>query len=1087
MDSMENVSSELQSALERLTEEKKSLEATRDSLKDAIEDMQSSAKTGTEHVDQALIDLGRDFDRSRSKLGQLRTNFDGRSVIDDVICLQHVCKLLMEEIESLYHGEREASAALSDWRTKHASKTNEHAELARAHADITQTKEQLLSRNEELESEFEGLRNALDETESALAEATSKWMHLENERSFFGNTAKKINRHAIASLKSGQLAGILVSSVNLALDDLATVKNEAIAAGLGSSFVPSGSVCAFLDAPDDPAEKGEIIWAEELIQMVCTEIDGLRRTIRERELTLGEKSREISSLESARREITEMRNETEAARDAFYEHKEAWERSTTAELTAQVAALREQVSSFEDDNRKARRSVSELSMSKEEQESALERLRMSSKAREMDLVDQMKGLTQKHQAEVTRLKVDLQSAESTLQEQLNMLEKTRSSSLHASSLLEDHETELRSKENVIRRYEEQISELQGRLEESEQVAGRARALAREKADVDGQLRALSTEHESLRSQFRGKINDHEGLVNEHQEKDVALETAASRYMQQQTLLDELYSRGEELAKHAQDSLMKMNQLKSSDDQHGSSGALDREAQIYRSELDSNIDLNPALAELMFARFIMHKLEAQIFTLQEQDATKQADYVRAMQEMAGNRAEMDELMDHQQGVTSKMKSLQDKSREIAASLKEKEIALLDANQAIDELESKLERTLHQLELERKAATQTKLERDDLEATLEAAQAEFDTEIERLTHMGQGRDLEGSAASSAEVSMLKRKLDEKERNIKEGQSRLHETETRNRELNNEINKAEEQIVELRHHIEQMKTNNDHHGIQEQIIILQNEKERAEQDAIEMNEALNRMEEDTRNPRLLSVRRAGQMQHLMYEIEDLENRPGNELDMEDDMRLRVLHEELFNIFEDTLCYMKGGMIQLIPIEMKKMDSILNKCKDPRQCINIFKEAHLSCKKIIVSVAPSNTSMSNAHWSIPNMSALDQVPDNKYMELLKNIRNLLAAHDMMDVESRSKLSTFVEIMINLDWLVILGHKAMDVESARRNKAERRAYGGGGPGHRDRGDASDHGSQRGGPGSDAGSVGSRSQMSFKRGVNNKGSRDDRY
>ena len=80
--------------------------------------------------------------------------------------------------------------------------------------------------------------------------------------------------------------------------------------------------------------------------MLCTEIDGLRRTIREREVTLGDKSREISSLESARQEITEMRNETEAARDAFYEHKESWEKSITAELTAQVTALREQVFSW---------------------------------------------------------------------------------------------------------------------------------------------------------------------------------------------------------------------------------------------------------------------------------------------------------------------------------------------------------------------------------------------------------------------------------------------------------------------------------------------------------------------------------------------------------------------------------------------------------------------------------------------------------------------------------------------------------------------------------------------------------------------
>jgi hypothetical protein len=58
-----------------------------------------------------------------------------------------------------------------------------------------------------------------------------------------------------------------------------------------------------------------------------------------------------------------------------------------------------------------------------------------------------------------------------------------------------------------------------------------------------------------------------------------------------------------------------------------------------------------------------------------------------------------------------------------------------------------------------------------------------------------------------------------------------------------------------------------------------------------------------------------------------------------------------------------------VKKLEGAMSKCKDPKQCINIFKEAHLSCKKIVVSVAPSNTSVANAHWTIPNMAALDQV----------------------------------------------------------------------------------------------------------------------
>jgi len=174
-------------------------------------------------------------------------------------------------------------------------------------------------------------------------------------------------------------------------------------------------------------------------------------------------------------------------------------------------------------------------------------------------------------------------------------------------------------------------------------------------------------------------------------------------------------------------------------------------------------------------------------------------------------------------------------------------------------------------------------------------------------------------------------------------------------------------------------------------------AEQDVSEIHEAMSRLEADTRNPRLLSVRRAGQMQHIMYEIEDLEQR---ELGSQEMAHLRTLHEELFNIFEDTLCYLKGGMVQLTTSEVKKLEATLVKARDPRQCITIFKEAHLCCKKIVVSVAPSNTSVANAHWTIPNMAALEKVPENQYMELLKHIRQLLVAHDMMDEEVRNKQS---------------------------------------------------------------------------------------
>ena len=65
--------------------------------------------------------------------------------------------------------------------------------------------------------------------------------------------------------------------MNLALEDLASVKHEAVRSGLGIAVDPASAAApmGFLDAPVDQfEEKGEVIWAEELIQMLCTEIDG---------------------------------------------------------------------------------------------------------------------------------------------------------------------------------------------------------------------------------------------------------------------------------------------------------------------------------------------------------------------------------------------------------------------------------------------------------------------------------------------------------------------------------------------------------------------------------------------------------------------------------------------------------------------------------------------------------------------------------------------------------------------------------------------------------------------------------------------
>jgi hypothetical protein len=104
-----------------------------------------------------------------------------------------------------------------------------------------------------------------------------------------------------------------------------------------------------------------------------------------------------------------------------------------------VTALREQVKAFEDEARKAKRAVTELSQDRGEHASALEKMRVISKSREDELVDQLEALALKHTSEVGRLKNDLAGAEQQLSDQMQLLDQQRSSTMDTSTRLEEHE------------------------------------------------------------------------------------------------------------------------------------------------------------------------------------------------------------------------------------------------------------------------------------------------------------------------------------------------------------------------------------------------------------------------------------------------------------------------------------------------------------------------------------------------------------------------------------------------------------------------------------------------------------------------
>jgi uncharacterized coiled-coil DUF342 family protein len=161
--------------------------------------------------------------------------------------------------------------------------------------------------------------------------------------------------------------------------------------------------------------------------------------------------------------------------------------------------------------------------------------------------------------------------------------------------------------------------------------------------------------------------------------------------------------------------------------------------------------------------------------------------------------MEELLDSHQGVVHKMKTLQEKARTINESLQEKARALDEATAAIDELDAKADRASRALEQEKRAHSATKLERDELAATLEASRADYENEILELKEQAQLASMrsggqEGGDAS-AEAVVLTRKLEEKERAFREAQGRLREAETKIREQTAELNAAEERASQLR----------------------------------------------------------------------------------------------------------------------------------------------------------------------------------------------------------------------------------------------------------------------------------------------------
>ena len=169
--------------------------------------------------------------------------------------------------------------------------------------------------------------------------------------------------------------------------------------------------------------------------------------------------------------------------------------------------------------------------------------------------------------------------------------------------------------------------------------------------------------------------------------------------------------------------------------------------------------------------------------------------------------------------------------------------------------------------------------------------------------------------------------------------------------------------------------------------------------------------------------------------------------------------------MTYLKGLVHQFNVVEAKNLNNTVGECKNSqKQCIDIFTKAHTTCLQVVVKV--SKKTNQERHWEVEPLDKLDKIQENEHARVLKAIRKMLVAHDMLDQDSLYKVSRSCvvtvmvrsctpfqcmsvynppspqqvnsnhEIMMNMDWMVILSHRALDAEIEKRTKAAKKVGG---------------------------------------------------
>jgi len=871
---------------------------------EAIEQMQTAAKNAVLEVDQLLEEMG-GHEHTRGEISQLQARYDGSTLVDEVLCLQRVSQLLGGLFQATARDLRRAAgggASLSPISSGPRAREVSNEALDAASPPETSA----LSST----GEIRDLRAELAETETALAAATSKWMLLEQEKEELWQTTRKINRHATETLRSGYENGLLVSSVTVAMRDLNAVRLETIHAGLGlpPTTESKAGPFAFLEYRGQE-ERAEVLWAEELIQMLCTEIDGLRRVLQQNDALLHQAGLGPES-------------------------------SGPQARTTSPADPPPPGSAVEDLRADRDRALSQL----EREKQTTKQLRQTLE----DLERQRRTGEAEHEAQERTLRGELEA--------IKMMLRANSKGVDGSA---------------------------------------AAAAPAESSPAPGAATGLAAPPSPTGVVATGSPTS-EALAEAHQLSALVVRRAQNLADLAAQALDHLDPGAAKVLLEETAEGGKVEEAEWEEQEAGEEEGKEQHGAGSGDQMAAAVD------RLVVVEQLLSQLCTTVLAIGGDEAAQAASVVAMEEELEEARNEVAQLLESYQEVRTR-------SKRINESLAEKKQALEESIAREGDLETALEEFKAELAQERDGHQVTREQLSKLADALDKLTVEFDLKQRQyMADLAQAQAATAAAEAGAEVEANNKTLRRKNSKLaKEVRAKGESVE----ELTSELDTARARAEEL-----EMEAGG-----------LREANRRLEQAAQEAGE-------DLRNGKQVAIRRAASVQPIVRELESAKLMRSHSTRGDGAEEIAVLQAEARDVLDETMVFLKGALVLITPQELKRMESSLTKYRDKAVRLTALKDMLLLSKRLIILADRRNATGSSGHWELSDPADLDKIPENKLAELLAQLRRAILAYDVMDAEGRRATTAITELMLNLDWIVILALKGLEVEAKRRTSAQRRS-----------------------------------------------------